>query len=347
MARVQAIGGRIGGSLAALVGASIVAFVVMRVIPGDPARTLVGPFATEDTVHRQQVAMGLDKPLPVQYWIYVTHFLGGDWGFSYSVGEPVKQELGHRFPATLELALFAFILAFGGAVIAALVSAYRRRGPVEAAVNTSAFLGLGTPPFWIGLLSLLLLSSYFHVLPGPEGRLTPGIVAPPHFTGLYFVDSLLSGQLGDLFDALKHLILPALVLGFTPYGYLVRLLRANLFEVSRENFLLVARSKGVSRWSVFVVHALPNAILPTITAGGLILAHLIGGSVLIESVFAWPGIGQLVATSVLTKDYSVVQAFIFLSAFAFVAVNLVADLLYGVIDPRLRSGATAGGSGAL
>jgi ABC-type dipeptide/oligopeptide/nickel transport system permease component len=345
MTFLRTVVARILGSVVSLFGASIVSFVIMRVLPGDPALLIAGQYATPDVVRAQRIALGLDKPLLVQYGQYVSKFVHGDWGFSYSIGEPVRLEFAQSFPATVELALYAFLFAFSGAVVAALVCSYRRRESVNAVVSTSAFIGLGTPPFWIGLLSLMVLSVYLHVLPGPEGRLTPGIDAPSQITGLFTVDALLTGQLGIFANAFEHLVLPALVLGFTPYAYLVRLLRANLLEVSRENFLLVARSKGLSRWAAFVRHALPNAILPTVTAGGLILAHLIGGSVLIESVFDWPGVGQMVAASVFTKDFSVVQAFIIVSVTAFVLVNLVADLLYGVIDPRLRGTFVTGTSG--
>jgi ABC-type dipeptide/oligopeptide/nickel transport system permease component len=339
---VRALGPRIVGSMSALIGASVIAFVLMRVIPGDPARTIVGPYASEQTVHAEHVALGLDKPIADQYVLYITSFLHGDWGYSYSVGEPVKDELSQRLPATIEVALYAFIFAFVGAVIAALFSVYRRRRSVNTIVGISAFLGLGTPPFWVGLLSLLILYFYLHIVPGPEGRLSPLVAAPTHITGLYTIDALLTGQLGILANAFAHLILPAIVLGFPPYAFLVRLLRANLLAVSREHFLIAARSKGLSRWTALVRHGLPNAILPTITAGGLVLAHLTAGSVLIESVFDWPGVGQLVAKSVLTKDYSVVQAFIILSVIAFVLVNLLTDILYGVIDPRLRGNRNVG-----
>jgi peptide/nickel transport system permease protein len=341
------VSGRLIGSFAALIGASLVAFVIMRILPGDPARLIVGPFATEDQVHQEYIALGLDKPIFEQYWLYVTAFVRGDWGFSYSAGEPVRLELAQRLPATVELAWYAFLFAFGAALVVAVASTYRRRRFADAMVSTSAFLGLGTPPFWIGLLLLLLLSGSAHILPGPEGRLTPQVPAPPAMTGLYTIDAAFAGQWDVELDAFRHLLLPAIVLGFAPYAYLVRILRANLFEVSREPFLVVVRSKGISRWNTYVVHALPNAILPTLTAAGLVLAHLIAGSVLIESVFDWPGVGQLVASSVFTKDFSVVQAFIILSVLAFVMVNAVVDILYGVIDPRLRANRIGSGTGVL
>ena len=334
--------GRLSGSLAAIFGASLVAFVLLRMLPGNPAKTIVGPFATDDVVQRQYEAMGLDQPLWVQYWRFVSDFFQGDWGFSYSIGNSVNAELGSRLPATVELGLYAFVFAFVGAVVFALLSTYRRRPAVDGVVQGTAFVGLGMPPFFVGLLGLLLLSSQLGILPGPEGRLAPETVPPPEYTSLYTVDALLAGQWATLWDAFVHLILPALTLAFAPYAFLVRLLRANLLEVSREQFLVVARSRGVSRWTAFRRHALPNALLPTITAGGLILAQLVSGSVLVEGVFNWPGVGQSVATAIVAKDFAIVQTFILLAAVAYVVVNLIVDTLYGVIDPRVRSGVSVG-----
>jgi peptide/nickel transport system permease protein len=333
---------RLIGSLGAIFGASIVGFILMRLLPGNPARTIVGPYATPDVVHREYVALGLDKPIYVQYWRFVSDFVDGKWGFSYSVGAPVRGEIGSRLPASIELGLYAFIFAFTAAVVLALLSTYRRRRGVDGFVQGTAFLGLGTPPFWIGLLALLVLSSKLHVLPGPEGRLANSTAPPPHHTGLYTIDALISGRFGTFWDAFKHLLLPALTLGFAAYAFLVRLLRSSLLEVSREQYLVVSRSKGVSRWTAFRRHALPNALLPTITAGGLILAQLVSGSVLVEGVFNWPGVGQLVASAIVSKDFAVVQTFILLAAIAYVVVNFAVDTLYGVIDPRVRSGVAVG-----
>jgi ABC-type dipeptide/oligopeptide/nickel transport system permease component len=333
---------RLLGSLGAIVGASIVSFLLMRALPGNPARIIVGPYASPQVLHAETVALGLTKPIYVQYWRFISDFVQGHWGFSYSIGEPVRTEIGQRLPASIELGLYAFLFAFIGAIVFALASTYRRRRSVDAIVQGTAFIGLGTPPFWIGLLALLFLSSKLGIFPGPEGRLSPGASAPPDVTGLYTVDAIISGQWATLWDALKHLILPALILGMAPYAFLVRLLRANLLEVSREQFLLVTRSKGLSRWTAFRRHALPNAILPTITAGGLILAQLVSGSVLVEGVFDWPGVGQLVAQAILAKDFAVVETFILLAAAAYVVVNLVVDTLYGIIDPRVRSGRAVG-----
>jgi len=333
---------RLGSSLAAIFGASIIAFIFLRVLPGDPARLIAGPLASEETIATTQEELGLNDPLWTQYWDYISDFLTGDWGFSFGAGQPVTEQVENRLPASIELGLYAFLLAFVCAVACALFITYRRRPVADATVRGVSFFGLGTPPFWLGLVLLIVFFESLEILPGPEGRLSPGTEPPPTVTHLYTIDALIAGDFGTFWDAAKHLILPAIALGLAPFAYLVRLLRASLLEVSREPFLVVARSKGLRRWTAFSRHALPNAFLPTMTAAGLVLAQLLAGSVLVEKVFDWPGVGALVVDSILRQDYAVVQAFILLGAFAYVLVNLVVDVLYGVIDPRVRVPSAAG-----
>jgi ABC-type dipeptide/oligopeptide/nickel transport system permease component len=327
---------RIISSLVAVIGASLIAFVLLRVFPADPARLIVGPFASEQVIEAQRESLGLNDPIYMQYVTYMSDFVQGDWGYSYSAGEPVSDQVISRLPATAELALYAFAFTVIGAVVVALVTTYRRRRVADAAVNSIAFLGLGTPPFWLGLVALLVFFDFLDLLPGPEGRLG-GVDPPPEVTHFVTIDALLAGQWGTFVEAGKHVLLPAIVLGFAPFSFLVRLLRANLLEVSHELYITVARSKGFGRWTAFRRHALPNALLPTLTAAGLILAQLLAGSVLVEVVFDWPGVGALVVDGILRQDFAVVQAFILIGAFSYVLVNLVVDILYGVIDPRTRT----------
>jgi len=332
----RVIAGKLMGAVASIFGASILAFVFMRVVPGNPARLIVGPLATDEAIREQERAMGLDQPLWVQYWRYIKGVFTGDWGFAYSAGETVEHEIIARLPASVELGLCAFLIAFVLAVVLALASTYRQRMWVDGTVRGASFLGLGTPPFWFGLIALLLFSQVWGIFPGPDGRLGPETAPPPTVTHLYTIDALIAGQWSTAWDATQHLLLPALTLGLAPFAFLVRLLRANLLDVSRENFIVVVRSKGLGRWPAFARHALPNAFLPTMTASGLLLAQLISGAVLVETVFNWPGIGGLIVGSILRQDYAVVQTFVLLSAVIYVFVNLVVDLLYGVLDPRVR-----------
>lgn len=328
--------GRLGGAITAIFGSSILAFLILRVVPGNPARLVVGPLATPQALKAQEHEMGIGDPLPVQYWRFVKGFFTGDWGFAYSAGQTVRTEIGDRLPASLELGLFAFLFAFLLAILLALLATYRRRPVVDSVVRTLSFVGLGTPPFWFGLIALLLLSQHWGIFPGPDGRLAANVSAPPSVTGFYTVDALIAGQWSTFGDAFAHLVLPAITLGLAPFAFLVRLLRANLLDISREHFIVVVRSKGIGRWGAFARHGLPNASLPTLTASGLLLAQLLSGSVLVENVFNWPGVGQLIVQSIQRQDFAVVQTFVLLSAFAYVAINLLVDVLYGVLDPRVR-----------
>jgi len=327
---------RLLGSLGAIFGASIIAFVVMRVVPGNPARLIIGPLATPQAVSSLNHQLGLDQPIYTQYWLYISHFFQGEWGYSYAEGQSVSTLIGERLPATIELALFAFVITMVASVGLALLVTYRHRPIADRVLRGIAYVGFGTPPFFVALILLIVFFSTLGILPGPEGRLSQQAIPPPTVTHMYTLDALIAGDPGTFWDAFKHLILPGVALGIAQFAFLVRLLRANLLEISREPFITVARGKGLRRWTAFRRHALPNAFLPTLTAGGLVLGEFLAGSVLVEKVFNWPGVGTLVYEAILKQDFAVVQTFILLSAVMFVIVNLVVDLLYAVIDPRVR-----------
>jgi peptide/nickel transport system permease protein len=327
---------RIVGSLGAIFGATILAFLILRALPGNPARLIVGPLATPQALASVSHQIGLDKPIFTQYWLFISHFFQGDWGYSYADGKSVSSLIGERLPATIELAIFSFVITMFAAVACALLVTYRRRPIADRILRAVSYLGFGTPPFFVALLLLIVFFRSFHILPGPEGRLGLQTTPPPTVTHMYTLDALIAGQFGTFWSSLEHLILPGVALGLSSFSFIVRLLRANLLEISREPFITVARGKGLRRWTAFRRHALPNAFLPTLTAGGLVLGEFLAGSVLIERVFNWPGIGSLVFDAIVKQDYAVVQTFILLSAVMFVLVNLIVDLLYAVIDPRVR-----------
>jgi ABC-type dipeptide/oligopeptide/nickel transport system permease component len=332
---------RVLGSLGAIFGATILAFIILRALPGNPARLIVGPLGTPQAVRAVEHEIGLDKSLLAQYWLYISHFFKGDWGYSYADGKSVKALIGERLPATIELALFSFAITMFFSIALALLVTYRRRALADRIVRGIAYLGFGTPPFFVALLLLIVFFRSFHILPGPDGRLGVQANPPPTVTHMYTIDALLAGQFGTFWSAFKHLLLPAIALGLSSFSFIVRLLRANLLEISREPFITVARGKGLRRWTAFRRHALPNAFLPTLTAAGLVLGEFLAGSVLIERVFNWPGIGSLVFDAIVKQDYAIVQTFILLSAVIFVLVNLAVDLLYAVIDPRVRISSVA------
>jgi peptide/nickel transport system permease protein len=327
---------RIGGALLTILLASLVAFVILRILPGNPVRLILGPLASAQAIEHEKVALGLTKPVFEQYVAYLASFVHGQWGFDYSSSEPVLQEVVARLPASLELGFYALLLAVVGAVVTAVISVYFDWKVPDYVFRAGAYFSLGSPPFWVGLMALVVFAEYLQVLPGPTGRLAVGASPPPTITHFYTFDSLLSGQWGTLGDSVSHILLPAVTLGLASYGYLYRLLRNSLLGTLDEEYLVVCRSKGLTKWQALVRHALPNSLLPAVTAGGLLIAQLVAGSVLVESVFNWPGVGQLVVQSILVREYSVVEAFVLLSAVAFVGVNLAVDVLYTVIDPRLR-----------
>lgn len=324
---------RITSALLTLLGASMIAFLVLRAVPTNPARLIAGPFASDEVVRQVEQVLGLDKPLYLQYFDYVVKFAKGDWGFSFSAGQPVLDQIAQRLPASAELALCAFTFAFAGAIFFTVIAVFSRSLWLDRLLRGSAFVFVGIPPFWIALILLLVFSESLGWFPGPVGRGDPPAAL---ITGFYSIDFLLEGDLPGFLGALHHLFLAGLTLALGPLGYLIRLLRANLLDTANEPFVTVLHAKGVHGLAIAFGHVLPNGFLPTLTAGGLILAQLLGGSVLVERIFTWPGVGGLAIDGILRQDYAVVQAFILLSALIYIAVNVLVDILYGVIDPRVR-----------
>lgn len=330
------VASRLLGSGAAIFGASLAAFLIMRVVPGDPVRLVLGPFATPEALEAERDRLGLNDPLILQYFQFVSDFVRGDWGLSFTTGRPVTEEVKARLPATLELAFYSFVLFTSAAVLLGLLAVHHHGRTIDRLVRGTSFVGMGTPPFWLGLILIIIFSEYLGVLPGPDGRLDVGREPPPAVTGFFTVDALIDRNWDTFSDAVSHLILPAITLAFASFAYLVRLLRVNLLDVSSEPFTLVVRSKGIGRWETLRRHSFHNAVLPSLAAAGLLLGQFIGGSVLVEAVFNWPGIGLLMVDSILRSDFAVVQALVLLSALTFVVINLVVDLVSVRVDPRVR-----------
>jgi peptide/nickel transport system permease protein len=326
---------QLSGVVQTLILASLISFVILRLLPGDPARLIAGPLASEGALATINSQLGLDQPIWVQYITYLGNFVTGDWGFSFSNGADVSAVIVSRLPATLELALFAFVFALAGALIVATLASYRK-GVFAGIAKGASLIGLGTPPFWLALILILIFSVGLKALPGPSGRISSFLSPPPQITGLYTLDSLLTGNVVAFSDALAHIILPAIALSILPWAFLTRLLTANQTDIVPAPFVTVVRSKGVSRWRTHRRHVVHNALLPAISSSGMILATLITSSVLIEQTFDWPGIGQVLVQGIQRQDFAVVQVFILLSAFIYVGANLVADLVLEFADPRLR-----------
>jgi peptide/nickel transport system permease protein len=325
---------RVAWVIAVLFVASLIAFVLLRVAPGNPAREVLGPTATAHAVHDLRKEMGLERSIPQQYWIYVSHLVRGDFGTSWQDREPVSRELGQRLPATIELALYAILMSIAVAIPVGVFAAGHRR--FDRASRWGAVVGLGTPSFWLGLLLILLFFTKLKVAPAPFGRLDPSVHAPPNLTGLYTIDALIAGEPSVFLNALGHLVLPAVVLGLPLAAYLSRIVRRSMADVARLDFIRTARAKGAGERRVLFRHALPNALLPAITLSALAFGDLLAGAVLVEAVFSWPGVGGWVAQSILSQDFAPVQAAIILAALAYSLLNLAADVLYGTADPRVR-----------
>jgi peptide/nickel transport system permease protein len=317
-----------------LLGVSIVVFFMVRAIPGDPAQLLLGQQATEEQVQQVRQNMGLDKPVIVQYGIFLADALRGDLGTSIVTGRPVTTELLARLPATLELTSFAMLVAILVGVPVGVISAVKQYSLLDKFTSVLALMGLSMPIFWLAMILIVIFFVNLGWLPFP-GRLSTGY-AVTSITGLVLVDSLLTLNFAAFWDGLKHLILPAIALGTIPMAVIMRMTRSSMLEVMGEDYVRTARAKGVVPWRVIFKHALRNAMLPTVTVIGLQAGLLMGGAVITETIFSWPGVGQIAYDSVNRRDYAMIQGVVLYGATLFVLVNLVVDVLYAVLDPRVR-----------
>lgn len=319
-----------------LVGVSIISFSLMHLIPGDPARAMLGEKATLAEVERLREELGLNDPLYVQYFRYVTRLLRLDLGRSIVTHRPVIEELFKRFPATLELTAAGITIAALIGVVTGVVSATHRNTVLDHFARVLALLGLSMPVFWLGIMLILVFSYWLGWFP-ISGRLdTIYLVPPPRVTGLYIVDSILSGNIETLKSSVVHLFLPATALGTSSAAVISRMTRSSMLEVLSQEYIVAARSKGLAERVVIYKHALRNALIPTVTIVGLQTGALLGGAVLTETVFSWPGMGTRSVEAIFQRDFPVVQGFILFAAFIFVVVNLVVDLIYAYLDPRIR-----------
>lgn len=321
--------------LPTLLGVTLASFALIRLIPGDPVEIMMGERRLDPAAHAALMQrLGLDQPLHLQYLRYLGGLLQGDLGQSLVSREPVSAEFVALFPATVELAAAALLLALAIGLTLGLTAALKRGSLVDQGVMGLATVGHSMPVFWWGLMLIMLFSVQLGWTP-VSGRV--GIEFDiPVVTGLMLVDTLLSDEAGAFVSALRHLVLPAVVLGTIPMAVIARMTRSSMLEVLREDYMRAARAKGLAPWRVVLVHGLRNALIPVLTVLGLQVGSLLGGAVLTETIFSWPGIGKWLIDAIARRDYPVVQAGILVSALIFIGVNLAVDLLYGVINPRIR-----------
>jgi len=325
---------RCWGLVLVMAGVCVITFVISHLIPGDPARLLAGDRASNEMVQHMRQQLGLDQPLYIQFYRYVVDLLHGDLGTSIRTGRPVLEDLRAFFPATLELAFSALFLAIIlGVPLGVLSAVYRNKFP-DHLVRMMSVIGISTPAFWLGLGVIILFYGQLNLLPG-GGRLDDWLDPPTHITGFYVLDAVLTGNHEVLWNSLQHLLLPALTLAFVHMGIVARQIRSAMLEQLGEDYIRTAKANGLSHWRVILSHALPNALIPSITVLGLAMGDLLYGAVLTETVFAWPGMGAYVVSSIQALDFPAVMGFAVVVSFAYVLVNLLVDLLYVWIDPRI------------
>ncbi|MBN8502997.1 MAG: ABC transporter permease [Burkholderiales bacterium] len=326
---------RLLGLIPTLLGVTLMAFALIRLIPGDPVEIMMGERTLEPERHAALMKeLGLDASLPQQYLNYLGDLLQGDLGRSLVTREPVAAELAARFPATLELAFAALCVSVSLGLVTGILAALRRGGWLDRLLMTVATIGHSMPVFWWALILIMFFSVGLGWTP-ISGRLAVEYDIERH-TGFMLIDAWRSGQAGAVQSTLLHLLLPAFTLGTYSMAVVARMTRASLLEVLREDYVRTARAKGLAEPVVVLRHALRNALIPVITVVGLQAGGLLAGAVLTETIFSWPGIGKWIIDAIARRDYPVVQAGIVVTAFTFIAVNLLVDLLYGLADPRLR-----------
>jgi len=318
-----------------LFGLITITFLVARVAPGDPARVAAGPDATAEMVQALRQEFGLNKPLVVQYADYLKGLVVGNLGRSIRTQHYVIKDLVRLFPATLELTVFSLFLAVVLGIPLGVLCAVYRDGPLDHLARIVSVSGLALPMFWLGLMLQLILALKFDLFP-VGGRLGMLSLPPPAITRLYLIDSLITGNWAVFAESLKYIFLPAVVLSFPALASIIRVNRADMLEVLNRDFITSARAHGISKFRIVTQYALKNAMIPTATMIGLRFGWMLGGTILVETVFDWPGIGQYAVQSAIFSDFQPIMGTTLVIGLCFMLVNLIIDLLYGLLDPRVR-----------
>jgi ABC-type dipeptide/oligopeptide/nickel transport system permease component len=327
---------RLAGALPNLFGIVLITFLLTRALPGDPAAFFAGPAGTQEAVEEVRQKLGLNRTLPEQFWIYLKDLARGDLGQALSTGLPVRDEIVTRLPASLELVLASLLFAVAIAIPLGIAAARHPNSWIDHACRLVTTAGVSLPTFFTGLLLAYLFYFVLGWAPSPIGRLDPYLTAPPTVTGFYTLDSLIAGDMKLFFASLRQMALPVLTLGIFVLAPLARMTRASMLAVLSADFIRTARASGLSTPTVLVRYALRNALLPVVTTLGMVFSFLLGMSVIVEKVFAWPGVGSFALEALVASDYAPVQGFVLTMAVLYTALNLVIDLLYVVIDPRVR-----------
>ncbi|MEA2658219.1 MAG: peptide/nickel transport system permease protein [Candidatus Binatota bacterium] len=325
---------RLAGTIPVLLLISLLVFSLIHAAPGDPTLLLLGEETNAADVAQAKARWGLDQPLHVQYWRFLESAAVGDFGKSFKYSEPVIRVIKNRLPATIELAIFAILIASLLAIPLGVWAGSRPNSWIDNLGTTIGLFGISMPSFWLAIMLILLLAGALNLLP-TSGRSTYGIAGPEQ-TGFYILDSLVQQNWRAVGDALTHVFMPALALGVNMLGILMRVTRSSILEVMNEDFVRTARAKGLRDYKVIWRHVSSNALIPVITVVGLELGTLLSGSIIVETVFTWPGSGSLLITALNARDYPLVTGLVMTYTVAFVAINLIIDGLYAIVDPRIR-----------
>jgi len=318
-----------------LLGVSIIVFLMITLTPGDPVEIMLGDQqVTPEQVETMRRDMGLDRPLHERFGVFLLNAVQGEFGLSFFHRRPVSEVIAERLPATIELSLVALLIALVTAIPLGVLAAVKKNTILDRIATVGSLLGVSMPGFWFGILLIMLFAVHLQVLP-VSGRI--GYAAEvPAITHLLLIDTLLVGRLDSFLDALAHIILPAITLALPMAAILMRVTRSSMLEVLRADYITFAEAKGLSRARILGRHALKNALIPTVTVAALETGSLLGGNMIVETVFGWPGLGRLVVESIFARNYPLVQAAVLLYAVTYVLLNFFADILYTVLNPRVR-----------
>ena len=327
---------RVLGTIPIMFGVAIIVFFFIRLTPGDPVDIMMGQGGAISAGEMENLReeFHLNEPLHIQLWYFLRDAVKGDLGYSYVLKKPVTELIGERLPATIELAVGALLFSLIIALPIGVISAVKQNSWLDRISMSSAFLGISMPGFWLGIILILLFSVRLHWLP-VQGRISLGMGLEER-TGYFVLDSLLTGNMKALHSSLSHLVLPSITLGAPVAAVIARVLRSSMLETLRSDYVTLARSKGVAEWGVVIKHALRNAMIPTVTVVGLQVGILLGGNMVIETVFGWPGLGRMVVKAIFDRDFPLIQGAVMIYAFTFVMANLIVDVMYTYLNPRIR-----------
>ncbi len=329
--------GRILTTIPALIGVVVVSFLLTRVLPGDTAAYFAGPAATPQAIEEVRKKLGLDRPLPEQFASYVRDLSHGNLGQSLTTGQPVLSDIKARLPASAELTLFGLVLSLLIAVPLGIVAAVRQGSMIDHACRAIVTAGVSLPVFFTGLLLVYVFYFILQISPAPLGRLDVFASAPAEITGFYLLDSLLARDGATFRASFSQLLLPGVTLAIFALAPIARITRASMLSVLSMDFVRTARASGLSRRKVIMTYAFRNALLPVVTTLGMVFSFLLGANVLVEKVFAWPGIGSYAVEALIASDFAPVQGFVLAMAILYIVLNLLIDLSYRLIDPRMRA----------